>query len=431
VTDSPFSILGINDALNRALAAENYVQPTPIQTQAIPLILAGRDVLGIAQTGTGKTAAFGLPLLQKLAEKPVSVQPRHARALILAPTRELVVQIDQSMRTYGRRLKLRHATILGGMSQNKQVSAMRNGVDVLVATPGRLLDLVAQNHVMLGKVELFVIDEADRMFDMGFIRDVRRIVACLPKQRQSLLFSATMPSDVVHLVRDVLREPVRIEVTPEAPAAERIDQQVYYVATPDKYTLLQDLLRNNPAMNRVVVFMRTKHSASKIAERLCKAGHTAEVIHGNKSQNARQSALDIFRAGKARLLVATDIAARGIDIDGVSHVVNFDLPDVAESYVHRIGRTARAGTDGTAIAFCDPSEFSSLRAIERLVNRTLTPMGGERPATGTPSRSKPKYRGSEGGYKPGGQKPCGQKPGQKPGKAKPFKARGRQARRAA
>ena len=379
MTHSTFATLGLTEPLRRALAAENYTVPTPIQAQAIPLILAGRDLLGIAQTGTGKTAAFGLPLLQRLADPRVATVPNSPRALILAPTRELAIQIDESLRAYGRFLKLRQAVILGGVNQNRQVQAMRQGVDILVATPGRLLDLIGQKHVRLGAVTTLIIDEADRMFDMGFIRDVRRIVSHLPRQRQSMLFSATMPAEVAHLVAEILREPARVEVSPATMTADNIDQRVYFVAAQEKRTLLQELLRD-VAMKRVIVFTRTKHAANKVAEHLEKSGHAAEAIHGNKSQNARQRALEEFRAGRARILVATDIAARGLDIDDVSHVVNFELPDVAESYVHRIGRTARAGNGGIAIAFCDPSERDSLRAIEKLVKQTLTSMGGDRNA---------------------------------------------------
>src|SRR5215469_1834624 len=370
-------MLGLAEPIQRALAAESYREPTPIQAQAIPLILSGRDVLGIAQTGTGKTAAFGLPLLQRLAADRRSAGPHAVRALILAPTRELAVQIHESLTGYGRHLGLRHAVVVGGINQNRQVDALRRGADVLVATPGRLLDLVKQKHVRLGAVSLFVIDEADRMFDMGFIRDVRRIVGELPRQRQSMLFSATMPADVVHLVADVLKDPARLDITPAEVTTDRIDQRVHFVAAQDKRALLLELLRDD-AMKRVIVFTRTKHGANKVAEILKKAGHRADAIHGNKSQSARQNALEGFRSGRSRILVATDIAARGIDIDDVSHVINMDIPDVAESYVHRIGRTARAGNGGVAIAFCDASERDSLRAIERLMKRPLAVAGGER-----------------------------------------------------
>ncbi len=379
MTNVTFASLGIAEPLLRALATENYTHPTPIQEQTIPLLLAGRDVLGLAQTGTGKTAAFGLPLLQRLAADKTPVQPHGVRALILAPTRELAIQIDESLRSYGRNLKLKHAVILGGINQSRQVAAMRPGVDVLVATPGRLLDLIQQKFVRLGAVTTLVVDEADRMFDMGFIRDVRRIVGHLPAKRHSMLFSATMPGDVVHLVGEILREPVRVDISPKTIAAENIDQRVYFVEAKDKRALLQDLLRDS-SMSRVIVFTRTKHGANKVAETLERSGHSVEAIHGNKSQNARQRALESFRNGESRVLVATDIAARGIDVDGISHVINFELPDVAESYVHRIGRTARAGAGGVAIAFCDPAERGSLKAIERLVKQELTVIGGVRPS---------------------------------------------------
>ncbi|MGH6869865.1 MAG: DEAD/DEAH box helicase [Rhizomicrobium sp.] len=369
-----FATLGVAEPLLRALAAENYTNPTPIQAKAVPAILAGRDVLGLAQTGTGKTAAFGLPILQKLAEPHAGVGPRGVRALILAPTRELAVQIGDSLQVYGKHLKLRHAVVLGGVNQNRQVEALRPGVDILVATPGRLLDLVQQKHVRLDTVSILVIDEADRMFDMGFIRDVRRLVAALPRKRHSLLFSATMPKEVAHLVAEILHDPVRIDISPAKITADMIDQRVYHVAAGDKRALLRDLLRD-AAMERVIVFTRTKHGANKVADQLAKSGVAADAIHGNKSQNARQRALDSFRDGKVRVLVATDIAARGIDVDGITHVVNFELPNVAESYVHRIGRTARAGAGGVALAFCDPSERALLKDIERLVREPLKVVG--------------------------------------------------------
>ena len=377
MTNPTFATLGIAEPLQRTLAAENYINPTPIQVEAIPLLLAGRDMLGLAQTGTGKTAAFGLPLLQRLAADRTSAGPHSARALILAPTRELAVQIHDSLRLYGKHLKLRHAVILGGVSQNKQVETLRHGVDVLVATPGRLLDLVNQKHVRLGAVKTLVIDEADRMFDMGFIRDVRKIVAHLPRERHSMLFSATMPDEVAHLVAEILRNPARITIASKTIAADKIDQRVFFVDAKDKRALLHDLLKD-PAMKRVIVFTRTKHGANKVADQLEKSGIATDAIHGNKSQNARQRALEQFRNGRVRVLVATDIAARGIDIDDITHVINFELPDVAESYVHRIGRTARAGAGGIAIAFCDAQERALLKAIERLVKQTLTPMGERR-----------------------------------------------------
>ncbi|MBV9550994.1 MAG: DEAD/DEAH box helicase [Alphaproteobacteria bacterium] len=366
-----FAGLGVAEPILRALAQENYTHPTPIQTRAIPALLAGRDLLGIAQTGTGKTAAFGLPLLQKLSVGHVPPRPKEAKALILAPTRELAVQIDESLRTYGRFLNLKRAVILGGVSQNPQVNTMRGGVDILVATPGRLLDLVQQRHIRLDAVQVLVLDEADRMFDMGFIRDVRKIVGYLPKERQSMLFSATMPDDVVKLVGDVLSNPERVEVAPQSKTADRVTQSLYYVPMPQKRQLLSALLKD-VSLNRVIVFTRTKHGANRVAEHLSKTGVPAEAIHGNKSQNARQRALENFRGGKARVLVATDIAARGLDIDDVSHVINFELPQEPESYVHRIGRTARAGGDGIAISFCDQSERGLLRDIERVIRMKIT-----------------------------------------------------------
>ena len=365
-----FDSLGLSEPLLRALTAENYTHPTPIQTRAIPALLAGKDLLGIAQTGTGKTAAFGLPLLQKLAEHRTPAVPKSARALILAPTRELAVQIDESLRVYGRHLNLRSTVILGGVNQSKQINAMRNGVDILVATPGRLLDLVKQHHVRLDAVSVLIVDEADRMLDMGFIKDVRRIVAMLPKQRQSMLFSATMPGEVLQLIGDMMKHYERIEVSPPTVTADRIEQHVIPIAQKDKRTLLAHLLRDDK-LKRVIVFTRTKHVANRVSDHLERAGFKADAIHGNKSQNARQRALEGFKSGDVRSLVATDIAARGVDVDGITHVINFELPNEPESYVHRIGRTARAGAEGIAISFCDPAEKPHLRAIEKLVKRTL------------------------------------------------------------
>lgn len=372
-----FTSLGLAEPLLRALAAENYTTPTPIQLEAIPLVLSGRDVLGLAQTGTGKTAAFSLPMLHLLAEKGGQAKPAAPRALILAPTRELAIQIETSLKTYGRHLRLRHGVLLGGINQSRQVEMLRRGVDVLVATPGRLLDLVKQRILSLGAIEMLVIDEADRMFDMGFIKDVRRIVSMVPRERQSMLFSATMPDDVAHLVKEVLHDYATVRIAPKQVAAERIDQRVHFVEKQDKKTLLHNLLADR-AMSKVIVFTRTKHGANKVSEQLERARIAAEAIHGNKSQNARQRALENFRAGRTRVLVATDIAARGIDIDDVTHVVNYELPEVAESYVHRIGRTARAGAGGIAISFCDPTEHDSLRAIEKLLKKPLA-HEGERP----------------------------------------------------
>ncbi len=423
MTDLTFVSLGLAEPVLRALAAENYTQPTPIQAKAIPALLEGRDLLGIAQTGTGKTAAFGLPLLQKLSVGHRPPQPKQARALILAPTRELAVQIEQSLRTYGRFLNLKLAVILGGVSQNNQVRAMARGVDILVATPGRLLDLVQQKHVRLDAVESFIVDEADRMLDMGFIRDVRKLVAILPKNRQSMLFSATMPDDIAKLAHEMLNQPLRIEIAPQGRTADRVAQKLYFVPMPQKRQLLSELLKD-VSLNRVIVFTRTKHGANRVAEHLSRTGVVAEAIHGNKSQNARQRALEMFRDGKARVLVATDIAARGIDIDNISHVVNFELPNEPESYVHRIGRTARAGTEGIAISFCDASERGFLRDIERLIRMKIEVVAHELPELTEeqrrqmeePRRPHGHRHGHKGhakphGHNPGGHKSGGHKPG--------------------
>ena len=374
LTDKTFAELGVAQPLLQALEAEDYQTPTPIQARAIPTLLAGKDMLGIAQTGTGKTAAFALPLLQRLAAQRRGAGPRRARALVLAPTRELAIQIHDSFKTYGRHLNLRHAVVFGGVGLQPQIKAMAKGVDTLVATPGRLLDLMGQGCIVLDRVEYLVLDEADRMLDMGFIRDVRRIVAALPKERQSLLFSATMPAEVESLATDMLRQPVRVEVTPNVVTVDRIEQRVLHVPTDGKRAALVKLLRD-PAFARVLVFTRTKHRANRVSADLDKAGIVAAAIHGNKSQQARQRALEGFRAGQMQVLVATDIAARGIDVDGVTHVINYELPHEPESYVHRIGRTARAGAEGVAISLCDAAERSQLRAIERLIRRPIAADG--------------------------------------------------------
>jgi ATP-dependent RNA helicase RhlE len=404
MTDITFAGLGLAEPIQRALAGENYTVPTPIQARAIPVLLEGRDLLGIAQTGTGKTAAFAIPLLQRLSVGHVPPGPKQARSLILAPTRELAVQIEQSLRTYGRHLNLRMAVILGGVNQNGQVRAMARGVDVLVATPGRLLDLVQQKHVRLDTVQVFVVDEADRMLDMGFIRDVRKLVAFLPKQRQSMLFSATMPDDVARLAGEMMKDPARVEVAPQGRTADRIVQKLYHVPMPQKRQLLSKLLED-VALYRVIVFTRTKHGANRVAQHLEKQGIAAEAIHGNKSQNARQRALELFRNGKARVLVATDIAARGIDIDDITHVVNFELPNDPESYVHRIGRTARAGGEGVAISFCDPTERGYLRDIERLTRNRIEVVAHDLPELPPEQADQPRpaqshNRGNHNPHKP-------------------------------
>ena len=391
MTKQLFSELGLAETLQRALAEREHTTPTPIQAQAIPEVMAGRDVLAIAQTGTGKTAAFALPILHRLAEANSTARARAPRALVLAPTRELAIQIADEFRAYGTHLRLRLAVIYGGVGQRPQVDALARGVDILVATPGRLLDLMGQRRVNLHRVEHLVLDEADRMLDMGFVRDVRRILAALPAARQSLLFSATMPHDVARLASDFLRDPVRVAVTPQATPVERIRQSVFHVSSGDKQRLLAEIL-DDPALSRVLVFARTKHRANRVAAHLEKGGVAAEAMHGNKSQGARQRALERFRRGEARVLVATDIAARGIDIDDISHVINFELPNVPESYVHRIGRTARAGADGIAYSFCDAGERESLGQIESLIRQRLTVIGDDpapvpfRPARGRPPR---------------------------------------------
>ncbi len=376
MTSTSFQAFGLAEPIQRALTARNHVVPTPIQARAIPELLAGRDLLGIAQTGTGKTAAFALPILHQLCQNRGTGGRRGPRALILAPTRELAIQIGDEFRAYGKHLHLRQAVILGGVSQRPQVNALSRGVEILIATPGRLLDLMGQRRLGLDAVEYFVLDEADRMLDMGFVRDVRKIVAALPKTRQSLLFSATMPDPVARLSSDILADPVRIEVAPQSTPIERLEQNVFHVESAGKKFLLAGLL-SDPALSRVLVFARTKHRANHVAQHLGERGVSSDAIHGNKSQSARQRALKRFRTGDARVLVATDIAARGIDVDGVTHVINYELPNEPESYVHRIGRTARAGAGGVAFSFCDPAERSYLRDIERLIRRRLTVIGEE------------------------------------------------------
>ncbi|MFO0391442.1 MAG: DEAD/DEAH box helicase [Planctomycetota bacterium] len=364
--------------LLRAIADQGYTEATPIQMQAIPVVLAGRDLLGAAQTGTGKTAGFTLPLLQLLSSR--ARNGTAPRCLILTPTRELAAQVEESVTTYGKYLKLRSTVIFGGVGINPQVAELRRGVDIVVATPGRLLDHVQQKTVDLKSIEILVLDEADRMLDMGFLPDVKRILATLPSARQSLLFSATMPSDITALASRYLRDPLRVEVTPPAATADRIEQSVYFVSKAQKRTLLAQLLAD-PQFVRTLVFTRTKHGADRVVKELQKANIQSHAIHGNKSQNARERALDAFRDGKAHVLVATDIAARGIDVPDITHVVNYDLPNIPESYVHRIGRTARAGRDGIAISFCDETEQEYLRDIEKLIRKRI-PVAGKQAGGG-------------------------------------------------
>ena len=369
-----FAALGLIPALVRAVTQEGYETPTPIQVQAVPEVLGGHDLLATAQTGTGKTAAFLLPILQRLSTKKSS----SIRALILSPTRELAAQIAERADAYGRHLGLRNAVIYGGVGQGAQEAALKRGIDVLVATPGRLLDLMSQGLVRLGNVEHFVLDEADRMFDMGFIQDVRRVVAVLPKERQTLLFSATMPQAVVELSRNILRAPRRVAVAPQETSAKTVSQAMYMVPKQQKGQLLQFVLAGQE-VTRTIVFTRTKHGANRVSDQLQRRGIGAAAIHGNKSQSARVRALDAFKRGTLPVLVATDIAARGIDVDEVSHVINYDLPNVPESYVHRIGRTGRAGATGHAISFCEPDERSELHAIERLLGHRIPLLKAELP----------------------------------------------------
>jgi len=365
-----FSNLGLNPKLLQALAQEGYTAPTPIQAQAIPHLLAGRDLLGLAQTGTGKTAAFLLPILHRLALRRRAAAPRCANVLILAPTRELASQIDQSVAAYGRNLGMTHTVVFGGVSQFHQVAAMRRGVDFLTATPGRLLDLIGQGHIDISRTEILVLDEADHMLDMGFIKPIRQTVAMLPAERQTLLFSATMPDAIASLAASLLRNPARVEVTPPTKMVARIGQTVMFTDAANKLPLLKMLVK--PAdVSRAIVFTLTKHTANKVAEALTAGGSPAEAIHGNKSQGQRERALAGFKSGAVRVLVATDIASRGIDVDDVSHVFNYDLPNVAESYVHRIGRTARAGREGLAISLCEPSHRAWLHAIERTIGQQV------------------------------------------------------------
>jgi ATP-dependent RNA helicase RhlE len=368
-----FAALGLIEPLVRAVTSEGYTVPTPIQVQSIPYVLDGRDLLGCAQTGTGKTAAFALPILQRmtLTQPRTNGTKKPIRTLVLTPTRELATQIGDSFAAYGRFAGFKHTVLYGGVGQNPQVEALRRGIDILVATPGRLLDLIGQGYVKLDTVEIVVLDEADRMLDMGFIHDVKRVMALLPKQKQVLLFSATMPTEIVSLANSFLHNPAKVAVTPEKPTVDAIDQWVYHVrGKNDKQLLLEHLLKDR-SIKRVLVFTRTKHGANKVVKLLARVGITAEPIHGNKSQAARERALANFKSGRTRVLIATDVAARGIDIDDITHVIQFDLPNVPETYVHRIGRTGRAGATGIAFAFCDPEERPLLRDIEKMIRKPV------------------------------------------------------------
>ncbi|HEV3023044.1 MAG TPA: DEAD/DEAH box helicase [Pirellulales bacterium] len=373
-----FEDLGLPPALLRAVAAEGYQVPTPIQAEAIPHVLDGHDLLGCAQTGTGKTAAFALPILARLGRSgPPAGRGRPIRTLVLSPTRELAAQIGDSFECYGRHTPLRTLVVFGGVNQNPQTRALRDGVDILVATPGRLLDLQGQGFIRLDAIEVFVLDEADRMLDMGFIHDIRKIVRQLPQRRQTLLFSATMPDDIRQLADTILHKPRRVQVAAESAAADNIEQRVYFVESKQKPVLLAHFLRSQPA-TRTLVFTRTKHGADRVVKHLSRSGIRAEAIHGNKSQGARLRALGNFKSTHTAVLVATDVAARGLDVDEISHVINYDLPNVAETYVHRIGRTARAGASGVAVSFCESAERRQLRAIETLIRQPI-PVVDEHP----------------------------------------------------
>ena len=391
-----FQDFGLADPISRALKEENYLTPTPIQAQTIPLALTGRDVVGIAQTGTGKTAAFALPILHRILENRIKPQPKACRVLVLSPTRELSGQILESFNAYGRHMRLTSALAIGGVPMGRQVRSVMQGIEVMVATPGRLLDLVQSNGLKLGQVEFLVLDEADRMLDMGFINDIRKIVSKLPVKRQTLFFSATMPKDIAELAEQMLRDPARVAVTPVASTVERITQRIIQVDHSAKPALLAQLLKQEP-VDRALIFTRTKHGADKVVKGLARAGITADAIHGNKSQNHRERVLAAFRSGEIRTLVATDIAARGIDVDGISHVVNFDLPNVPETYVHRIGRTARAGADGVAISLCAGEEMAFLRDIEKLIRIALPREDRRTPGHRDTAPAPSQHRGARSG----------------------------------
>ncbi|WP_233713221.1 DEAD/DEAH box helicase [Amaricoccus solimangrovi] len=428
MTDTTFAAFGLAEPLVHGLQKAGFTTPTPIQAQAIGPQLEGRDILGVAQTGTGKTAAFGLPILHQLLALKGRPAPRTCRALILAPTRELAVQIEQSLRAFAGGARISTLLVLGGLSRGGQVRALSRGVDIVIATPGRLTDLIADGSCVLDQTRFVVLDEADRMLDMGFIQPVRRIVAALHPRRQSALFSATMPDEVRGLAESFLKDPVTVSVTPESTTVERIDQSVELVDGPLKRARLATIV-GDPDVSRVIVFARTKRGADRVAENLAKDGIPAEAIHGNKAQNARQRALGAFRDGRVRVLVATDIVARGIDVPGVSHVVNYDLPDEPESYVHRIGRTGRNGAEGIAITLCAPDEVKKLRAVEKITRTRLLPASVE----GVPERKQPRRGGGNGhgvGHHGAGQgRGRGPKPAMAEAQDAPARPRGRGPRR--
>ncbi|MBN8525170.1 MAG: DEAD/DEAH box helicase [Planctomycetes bacterium] len=404
-----FDQFGLSEPILRAVGAEGYTTPTPIQAKAIPPVMEGRDLVGIAQTGTGKTAAFALPILHRLAQGQPR-NPRQIRCLVLAPTRELAAQVGDSFRTYGNGQQLRSTVIFGGVGQNPQVQALRTGVDICVACPGRLLDLIQQGHCRLDHVSILVLDEADRMLDMGFMPDIKRIVQRVPQQRQTLLFSATMPREIRELASSMLRDPVEVSVAPVSSAAETVAQSVYHVPKSLKQSLLNQLLQG-PGVERAIVFTRTKHGADKVVRKLAQVGIRGEAIHGNKSQNQRIRALDAFKKGQIRVLVASDIAARGLDVDGITHVVNFDIPNEPETYVHRIGRTGRAGATGTAWSLCDGEERAYLKDIERIMKRQVpvAPLPTDLPPAppDLPNEFRPQRGGGGSGF---GRRPHGHAP---------------------
>ena len=421
-----FDALNLAEPICRAVSGEKYDTPTPIQQQAIPHLLQGRDLLGCAQTGTGKTAAFALPILHRLSEKRQAPGSKGPRALILTPTRELASQISDSFRVYGKHLSLKQAVVYGGVSPKPQISALRRGVDILVATPGRLIDLYNQRCLRLDRIEIFVLDEADRMLDMGFLPDIKKIFAMTPDNRQSMMFSATLPDDILRLTKQFLNDPVKVSVNPPASTVDRIDQRVLFVDRENKGALLESVLQGD-GIYRALVFSRTKHGANRIVKNLGKAKIKADSIHGNKSQAARMEALKQFRAGKVQVLVATDIASRGLDVEGITHVINYELPNEAESYVHRIGRTARAGATGVALSFCDAGEKGYLHNIERTINRLVTVVD-DHPFHSASIAAKPK-RGSAGGNTSGRKFSYGRnsnssaKPGKNQNRKKYFSAK--------
>ncbi|MBB3996199.1 DEAD/DEAH box helicase [Aureimonas pseudogalii] len=424
MTQTTFQALGLADVLLSALGQMDITVPTPIQAQAIPAVLKGRDVLGIAQTGTGKTAAFSLPIIDALLKAGGRPKANSTKVLILAPTRELAVQIAENVKGFTVGTPIRHMTVFGGVSIRPQMQSALKGVDIVIATPGRLLDLIDQRALTLADVQHLVLDEADRMLDMGFVRDITRIVKMLPVKRQSLLFSATMPQNIASLAAKILKDPIRVEVTPEIVTVEKIDQSVYLVPQKAKKHWL---IKHLPTFEKAVIFTRTKHGANRLAEDLGKAGIGAAAIHGNKSQGARQKALGEFQTGKMKVLVATDIVARGIHVDDISHVVNFDLPEEAESYVHRIGRTARAGKSGIAVTLCDPSERAKLRQVEKLTGLRFDVQTSEFSDASAfadePRESRGPRQPRGGSGRPGSARPEGQR--QAPRGGKPGERRGK------